>query len=137
MDDGSDLVANANTGSGRPRSDGNYRGNDNRGNNNGNNYNGGNRGPSRPTGHFDPMKMPCPRHSRDGKPANHSLENCTDGNIMRYRRHYVLRLVVQGRVVEETHPMEVTRQTETRGLVTRATVKMRKIKGDTMKTPSA
>ena len=50
MDDGSDLVANANTGSGRPRSDGNYRGNDNRGNNNGNNYNGGNRGPPRPTG---------------------------------------------------------------------------------------
>ena len=67
MDDGSDLVANANTGSGRPRSDGNYRGNDNRGNN-GSNYNGGNRGPPRPTGHFDPMKMPCLRHSRDGKP---------------------------------------------------------------------
>ena len=45
MDDYSDLVANANTESGRPRSDGNYRGNDNRGNNNGNNYNGGNCGP--------------------------------------------------------------------------------------------
>ena len=41
MDDGSDLVANANTGSGRPRSDGNYRGNNDRGNNNGRNYNGG------------------------------------------------------------------------------------------------
>ena len=53
MDDSSDLVANANTGSERPRTDGNYRGNDNRGNNNGNNYNGGGRGPPCPTGHFD------------------------------------------------------------------------------------
>ena len=87
MDDGSDLVANANTGSGRPRSDENYRSNDNRGNNNGNNYNGGNRGPPRPTGHFDPMKMPCPRHSHDGKPANHSLENCTD--LQRWKYHEV------------------------------------------------
>ena len=78
MDDGSDLVANANTGSGRPRSEGNYRGNSDRGSNNGNNYNGGGRGPPRPTGHFDPMKMPCPCDSRDGKPANHSLENCMD-----------------------------------------------------------
>ena len=33
------------------------------------------------------MKMPCPRHSRDGKPANHSLENCTD--LQRWKYHEV------------------------------------------------
>ena len=54
---------------------------------------------------------------------------------MRYKGLYELRLMVQGRVVEETRPTEVTRQTETRGLVTRAMVRMRKIKGGIMKTP--
>ena len=55
---------------------------------------------------------------------------------MRYRRHYVLRLMVLGWVVVETCPTGVTRQMETRGLVTRVMVKTRKIKGDTMKTLS-
>ena len=55
---------------------------------------------------------------------------------MRYKGLYGLRLMAQGRVAEETRPMEVTRQTETRGLVTRAMVRMRKIKGDTMKIPN-
>ena len=55
---------------------------------------------------------------------------------MRYKGLYELRLMVQGRVAVEIRPMEVTRQTETRGLVTRAMVRMRKIKGDIMKIPS-
>ena len=55
---------------------------------------------------------------------------------MRCRRHYALRPMAQGQGVVETRPMEVTRQTETRGLVTRVVVRMRKIKGDTMKIPS-
>ena len=56
---------------------------------------------------------------------------------MRFRKHYEPRLTVQGRVVEETRPMAVTRRTETRGLVTRAMVKMMKIKEGTMKILSA
>ena len=56
---------------------------------------------------------------------------------MRFRKHYELRLTVQGRAMEETRPMAVTCLIETRGLETRATVKMMKIKEDTMKIPSA
>ena len=61
---------------------------------------------------------------------------CRDGNITRFRKHYDPKPTVQGRVVEETRPMEVTRQTETRGLVTRAMAKTRKPKEDRMKTQS-
>ena len=55
---------------------------------------------------------------------------------MRYKRHCALRPMVLGQGVVETRPMEVTRQTETRGMVTRVMARTRKIKGDTMKTPS-
>ena len=65
-DGGSELVANANTGFQRPRTDGNYNG--------GNNY----QGPPRPISHIEAFRMSCPRHSRNGKPSNHSLEQRVD-----------------------------------------------------------
>ena len=55
---------------------------------------------------------------------------------MRFRKHYEPRLTVQGRIVEETRPMAVTRPMEIRGLVTLAMVKIMKIKEDTMKIPT-
>ena len=65
-DGGLELVANANTGFQKPWIDGNYNG--------GNNY----RGPPRPNNPIEAFRMSCPRHSRNGRPTNHSLEQCVD-----------------------------------------------------------
>ena len=65
-DGGSELVANANTGFQKPRTDGNYNG--------GNNY----RGMPRLNNRIEVFRMSCPRHSQNGRPANHSLEQCVD-----------------------------------------------------------
>ena len=69
-DSNSDLVANANTGSQRPRREDNFQ--KNNGNPSGNNNF---RGPPRPGEAF---RMPCPYHSKMGRPAKHSLEQCAD-----------------------------------------------------------
>ena len=62
----SDFVANTNTGFQKPRRDSNFQSNNGNHNNN-NNF----RGPPRLGEAF---KMTCPYHSREGRPAKHSLE---------------------------------------------------------------
>ena len=59
-----DLVANTNVGFQRQKQGGDYRKTDE-------NF--------RPNSYESAIKGPCPRHSRPGRPANHSWENC---NIM-------------------------------------------------------
>ena len=84
---GSDLVANTNIGYNKfQRREDNYRGN-----NNNRNYRGIFRGPANPQEAFN---MPCPRHSRNGKPANHSLSQCVD--LQRWKNEEFARMSMGG-----------------------------------------
>ena len=78
----SDFMANTNTGFQRPRTD-EYRGNN--GNNNSNNNF---RGPPQV------FRMPCPYHSKMGRPSNHTLEQCVD--LQRWKNNEIQRALHGG-----------------------------------------